>query len=168
MLKRIIYEDSEGNCRIICPDPRFKQKWESDDEALGRLYAAAIPDVIEFIVCAIEKIPSDTTFREAWKKGDLNEPIKIDLQKAMVMHRSHIQMAAEEKIKQLNTELDKAIEDDNLPGQVSVRKTKKILRSIHQMDLSHCKNSDDIKYSIPKELYDVWRYYSPVRPSESV
>ena len=72
------------------------------------------------------------------------------------IHRNHIKDAAERKIAQLNKELEIAVEDENTLEQTAIKKTKKLLRTSHKMDLSHCKTIDDIKNSIPNELKDVW------------
>lgn len=165
MHKRIVYEDALGNCRVICPDPQFKQEWEAEDAAIGRLYAAAIPSVTEFFVCDIDEIPSDTTFREAWKKGDVNEPVKIDLDKCIEIHRVRLREACQRKIEALGEQLSIAIMEDNLPQQVATKRTKQILATLHNMNLTHCKNDQDVKYSIPKEIHDVWNFYDPVRPA---
>lgn len=162
---RLIYEDTSGYCHIITPCTNFQYSKEFEDTAIGRLYSRAIPDICEFIVCKPQFIPTDLTFRDAWKKGDCLEPIKIDFQKALQIHRSRIQEACKNKIENLNEDLELALERDDLPSQVAIRKTRKILRSYHdEINLSHCKNPDDIKYSIPIELHDVWNFYNPKRP----
>ncbi len=162
MDKRLIYEDENGYCRIVIPSPSFKQAYENDEKAIGRLYTLAIPGVIEFLACDPERLPQDLCFREAWKKGTPKEPIKIDFEKAETIHRGRLHNAAENKIAQLNGQLEIALENDNLPEQVAIRGTKKILRSIHEMNLTHCKTVEDLKYAIPRELHDVWHWYDPV------
>ncbi len=162
---RLIYEDTDGYCRIIVPDPHFQQPKESDEMAVGRLYALAISGVTCFLACKSVDIPADLTFRDAWRQGTALEPIKVDFEKALAIHRGRIEEACEKKIEQLNRELEIALENDNLPAQVAIRRTKKILRSLHELNLTHCKTVDDIKWSIPKELHDVWPYYHPIRNS---
>ena len=156
---RIIYEDETGYCRIIFPHERFKQNWETEQSALARLYQAALPGICEFIACDPDKIPQDTTFRDAWEKGNAKEPIRINFEKAIQIHRQRLEEAANLKIEQLNKELELAIEKDNLPQQVAINRTKNILRTIHEMNLTHCKNVEDIKQSVPAELRDVWKAY---------
>ena len=163
MKKRLIYEDQNGYCRIVTPNPDFQQPKESSEASIARLYALAIPSVVEFIACDEESIPQDLTFRDAWRKGTVGEPIKIDFGKAEEIHRARIRVAAEKKIEQLNGQLEKALENDNLPEQVAIRGTKKILRSIHAMNLTHCKSIEDLKYAIPRELHDVWEFYPPLK-----
>lgn len=159
MNKCLIYEDENGYCKIIVPGGSFKQQWESEENAIARLHQVSIPSVVEFIVCDRERIPKDTTFRDAWRKGTTQEPIKVDFQKALVIHRERIQQACEKKIEKLNAELEISIENDNLPEQVSINRTKKILRQLHELNLTHCKTVEDIKFSVPKELHDVWSFY---------
>jgi iron uptake system EfeUOB component EfeO/EfeM len=162
MKKCLIYEDINGNCRIIKASTNFQQSWESEENAIARLHEAAIPEVTEFMACELEKLPNDLTFRSAWKKGDLNEPIKIDMIVAISLHRDRLKHTCEVKISQLNMAYEVAVEDDNLPLQVSIKKTKQILRTLHECDLTHCKTIEDLKYAIPKELHDVWVFYPPV------
>lgn len=159
MNRILIYEDESGYCRLIIPSEKFQQPKESEENALGRLYALAIPAICEFVACRPECIPQDQTFRDAWKKGDCHEPIKVDFEKSLFIHRGRLQQAAEQKIIQLEKQLALAQERQNLPQQVAIKATQKILKTIHEMNLTHCKTVDDIKNSIPKELKDVWTFY---------
>ena len=168
MKKCLIYEDINGECKIIVPNSDFKQAWESEQNAIGRLYEVSLPPVFEILVCEIEKIPKDLTFRNAWKKGDVQEPIKIDLEIAKEIHRVRIKHTSLKKIEELNQQLEIAIEKDNLPEQVAINKTKQILRKLHECDLSHCKTVEDIKYSIPQELHNLWIYYDPADPRKVI
>lgn len=157
--KCFVYEDKEGYCHILFPKENYKDT-PTDLDITG-FYNSHLSGVSEFFVTEMSKIPQDKTFRDAWKKGDINEPIKIDFHKAIQIHRTRLQEACKRKIAQLDSELERALEDDNLPLQVACRKTKKILRTLHEMDLTHCKTLEDIKNSIPKELHDVWNFYPP-------
>ena len=163
MKKRLIYEDENGYCRIIVPSERFQQVNESEESAVGRLYSRVLPRSAEFIVCDPDLIPEDLSFRDAWKKGTPENPIQIDMQKSMEIHRKRIQGACERKIEQLEKDLEVALERENLAQATAIRRTKKILREIpEKINLTHCKTPSDIKYSIPKELQDVWTHYNPV------
>ncbi len=158
----LIYEDTEGNCRIIVPGPKFQQAWEDDEQSIARLHEIAIPCVVEFIACDPSLLPKDLTFRDAWAKGTAQEPIKIRFQKALEIHRGRLKEACQYKITQLTEQLNIALEKDDLPQSVAIRRTIHILRSLHEVtDLTHCKTVDDIKRSIPHELHDVWKWYDP-------
>lgn len=165
-MKRLIYEDTNGYCRIVSPLESFRQAWEPEDEALSRLHQYTMPEVVEFLACEEHAIPTDHTFRDAWKKGDKDEPIKIDLDKALSIHRERIKKACDAKIAKLNAEREIAVEDQNLPQQVAIDRTKKILRTLYEMNLTHCKTPEDVKYAIPKELHDVWTLYPPKREAK--
>lgn len=159
-MKKLIYEDSQGYCRIVSSGDGFQQEWEKEEDAIARLHQSSAPTVTEFIACEADLIPKDRTFRDAWKKGDINEPIKVDFDKAIQIHRERLQKACEAKISRLNSEREIAVEDQDLPKQVAIDRTKKILRNLHQMNLTHCKTPEDIKKSIPRELMDVWIFYT--------
>lgn len=159
MNRRFVYEDTYGNCRIVIPDPRYQQAWEKEEAAVARLADTVLADVTDFLVVRPERIPTDLTFREAWKKGDINEPVKIDLELAISIHRKRIQKAAEKKIEQMLLQLESAIKRQNTPEAVAIRATMKILQTVHQMNLTHCKKADDVKWSVPRELRDVWDFY---------
>ncbi len=160
---RLVYEDVHGYCRIVVPNCQYRQPQETEENALGRLYLQAMPGVIEFIACSAEQIPKDLTFRDAWKKGDTHEPIKIDFPKAVEIHRERIKVAAAKKIVQLEADLEIALKGNSLPLQVALRRTCEILVNIHEvMNMTHCKTIDDVKFCIPKELHDVWFFYPPI------
>lgn len=163
MKKCLIYEDDNGQCRIIVPNPEFKQAWESEQAAIGRLVSITVPDIIELIACTPDKIPTDLTFRDAWRKGNKDNPIRVDLEKAIEIHRGRIKKAADAKIDSLQSELKIATLNQNLPEQVALKATMAILAKIHNLNLTHCKSIEDVKYSIPKELHDVWDFYPPSR-----
>lgn len=160
---RLVYEDLRGYCRIVVPNDKYRQPKETEENALGRLFLQAIPGVIEFLACKEDKIPQDLTFRDAWKKGDIHEPIKIDFTKAVEIHRERLKEAASQKIFDLSVDLEIALKGNNLPLQVSLRRTSQILTTIHEMNMTHCKTITDVKYCIPRELHDVWNFYVPTR-----
>lgn len=155
--KAFIYEDSQGYCRIVVAQNSFKMEQESEANAIARFAGEAIPAVTEFLCVNQDLIPKDKTFRDAWKRGDVHEPIKIDFCKALEIHRKRLEEACKKKIAQLDLDLDLAIKSQNLPLQVAITSTKKILRVLHTMNLTHCKTIEDIKKSVPKELLDVWQ-----------
>ena len=162
MQYRLVYEDSDGYCKIVVPDPKFQQIRENTDQAVLRLRNAAIPDVVEFFAVLPEFIPDDLTFRDAWKKGDIHEPIKIDFHKAIAIHRQRLKEAALRKIEQLEEEYPAAVKRDNKAEQVAIRRTQEALKKFHEANLTHCKTIEDLKYAIPRELRDVWSAYEPI------
>lgn len=156
----LLYEDPSGFLKIAAPRGC---KWASlaSEEAIQQLHDMAIPDCIEFIACRLDLIPEDRTFRDAWQKGSAQEPILINFERATAIHRNRLKEACDNKIGQLTKQMALAFEKSNLPEAVALGRTTQILRTIHEMDLTHCKNVHDLKYSIPRELFDVWDFYPP-------
>jgi len=167
MQYRLVYEGPDGICKIVVPDEKFQQIRENTDQAILRLRNAAIPDVVEFLAVKPDLIPEDLTFREAWKKGDIHEPIKIDFQKAVAIHRQRLKEAALRKIEQLEQEYPAAVKRDNKAEQVAIRRTQEALKKFHEANLTHCKTIHDLKYAIPRELRDVWSLYDPIASKPS-
>ena len=159
----LLYEDTNKYLRIIYPNPKFQQPSETEHQALERLTGSFLPEVTKLIVCRPNKVPSEPFFRDAWRLGDESEPIKFDFALCLEIHRKRIQEAADKKIEQLSKELEIALENENTPQAVAIRRTNKILRTFGNIDLTHCKTIEDIKYSIPRELHDVWSLYPPTR-----
>jgi hypothetical protein len=103
-------------------------------------------------------------FREAIIGNSEADKVDISFEKALDVHRNRLKESCANKINQLNEQLEIALENDNFTEATAIRHTKKILRSLNEtMNLTHCKTIEDIKYSIPIELHDVWNYYDPVK-----
>lgn len=158
----LIYEDSFGTCKIIVPRGQEWASFANAEDFIQQLHIIAVPNCVDFIACSIDMLPTDRTFREAWRKGTLESPIIVDFDKALAIHRERLFEACQDKMAQLREDLEIALEKDNLPEQVAIRRTMNILRTLHELNLTHCKTVDDIKRAIPRELFDVWHWYPPV------
>jgi len=98
----------------------------------------------------------------AKSNGTAKEPVTINFDRAVEIHRGRIKDACDKKIEALTKEMAKAFEKSNLPEAVAIGRTTQILRTMAEgMNFSHCKNVHDLKYSIPRELFDVWDFYPP-------
>ena len=155
----LVYEDEQSRLRILDLQQHFDGKADTGEEELIQAYRRFLPECGAFIACNKEQIPTDYTFRDAWYKGDLHEPVKVDFQKALAVHRRRLKDAAERKIAQLEAEYEVAVKSQNRPQQVASQRTIEILRSIHDMNMTHCKTINDIKYCVPRELKDVWIFW---------
>lgn len=161
-MKCLLFEDPDfGFLVIIEPQKGFQQEWEWEGNALLRLHEIVIPEICQCLIVSKDRLPQDLTFRDAWKIGDAWEPVKIDFIQAEKTHRNRLCLAGFKKIYQLTQELEKAIKEQNLPLQVSLNRTIEIVSNIHNMNLTHCKTAEDLKYAIPRELHDVWDLYDP-------
>lgn len=155
----LVYE-RDGYCCILNPSPKYQQPGEWDLDAIGRLHANYLPNVVEFFAVKKELLPKDPVFRDAWEKGNVERPIRINLDKCILIHRDRLKQAAMVKIEQLNIELEEAEAKGNTPLCVSIKRTKPILRKMHEMNLSHIKTVEELKFAVPNELKDVWTFYS--------
>lgn len=155
----LLYQKEDGSLAILNPSPKYQQPGELDLDAIGRLHAQYLPDILAFIAIKRNKLPADPCFRDAWELGDQNEPIKINLGKCLKVHRQRLQAAADSKIAGLAKELKAAYDKANTPAQVAIQRTIAALSGIGEMNLSHCKTAEELKIAIPKELYDVWNFY---------
>lgn len=161
-MKCLLFEDPEFKFLVIIePKPGFQQEWEWEDNALLRLHEIVIPEICQFLVVSKDKLPKDLTFRASWRLGDIHEPVKIDMISAERTHRERLIIAGLDKLQQLMKEWGKANEEQNLPLKVALKRTMEIVQTIHEMNLTHCKTIEDLKYAIPRELHDVWKFYDP-------
>ncbi len=159
----LLYEDPSGFLKIVVPRGDKWASLASQEEFIKQLHDMAIPDCVEFLACKMDALPKDRTFRGAWMKGSPKNPIIIDLEKSKEIHRQRLKEACQRKIDELTKQMVLAFEKSNLPEAVAIGRTTQILHKIPEvMDMSHCKNVQDIKYSIPRELFDVWDFYNPI------
>lgn len=62
MEQRIIYPNTEGGVAIVVPAPDFLQDHTIDD-----LVSLVVPPGVPYNIVAVDEIPSDRTFRDAWE-----------------------------------------------------------------------------------------------------
>lgn len=68
MNKRILYTNSQGGLSVIIPAPDAQLHGESEADFLARLAAQVVPAGVAFDVVDVTAVPSDRTFRNAWRK----------------------------------------------------------------------------------------------------
>jgi hypothetical protein len=87
-MNRIIYPTPEGGVAVIVPAPECELSIEE-------IAAKDVPDGAPYEIVAVEDIPSDRTFRNAWVKG--SGKVDVDLEKARAIgHDMRRSMRAEE------------------------------------------------------------------------
>lgn len=138
------------------PAKDYWKPFELEVAAIDRLVQEAIPDVAIFILCRPNDIPTDLTFRAAWRLGTVKCPIIVDFVKAEAIHRQRLKAAATAFMCELDHAYFLAKKSQNLPQQVAIERTKIILKTIHLGNMSHCKTVDDIAAFVPQELLPYW------------
>lgn len=133
-MKRIIYTREDGGVSIIIPSP----DWEGTIEELA---VKDVPDDIDYQIVDETDIPSDRTFRNAWKEGQ-GKP-EVDMPKAREIHMGRIRIDRDKKL----TELDKRNYGSEFDAE------RQTLRDIPQsFDLEIATNPDELKALWPGEL----------------
>lgn len=158
MNKRIVYKDANTKAvSILIPAPNsgmtieaiaekdvpkyraFKTVDETDAQAKKRFGVQELDTNVPYEIVDVSKVPSDRTFRAAWK-----EDLTVDMTKAREIQMDKIRELRNEKLKQLDIE--------TLKGR-DVQAQKQTLRDIPQtFDLTTAKTPDELKTLIPQEL----------------
>lgn len=126
---RIVYEKN-GVAAIVCPSPEFIKSGKSPTEMNGHP-GSGVPHV----QCDESEIPSDRTFRNAWKldvtKGPEDfpgKPIKCDMAKAVALAKDKVREVRNPKLAALDVEYQRADESNDNAGKAAVVAKKNQLR----------------------------------------
>ena len=114
-MKRIVYMRSDGGTSIIVP---------ATDERIEVILIKDVPvDAQNVRVVDESEIPSDRTFRNAWKPD-----LSVDMPKALVIAQDKVRAARAPKLAALDVEFQRAIEDSDNARQAAVALQKRRLR----------------------------------------
>ena len=95
-MSKIIYTNSDGTVAIIHPIRDI-------NDAIK-----AVPSGLSYEIVEDSAIPSDRSFRNAWKQN--SKTIETDMTKAREIHKTHIRNARTPKLTELDVEFQKALE----------------------------------------------------------
>tara|TARA_Y100000361_G_scaffold152809_1_gene173136 strand:+ start:1865 stop:2296 length:432 start_codon:yes stop_codon:yes gene_type:complete len=111
-MSKIIYTNSDGTVAIIHP--------------IGDMNDAikAVPSGLSYEIVEDSAIPSDRSFRNAWKQN--SKTIETDMTKAKEIHKTNIRNARTPKLVELDVEFQKALETSS--STTDVVNKKKALR----------------------------------------
>jgi len=111
-MSKIIYTNSDGTVAIIHP--------------IGDMNDAikAVPSGLSYEIVEDSAIPSDRSFRNAWKQN--SKTIETDMTKAKEIHKTNIRNARAPKLVELDVEFQKALETSS--STTDVVNKKKALR----------------------------------------
>ena len=95
-MSRIIYTNSDGTVSIVNP--------------VGNVNDAikAVPSGLSYEIVEDSVIPTDRSFRNAWKQN--SKTIETDMTKAKEIHKINIRLARKDKLAELDIEFQKALE----------------------------------------------------------
>ena len=111
-MSKIIYTNLDGTVAIIHP--------------IGDMNDAikAVPSGLSYEIVEDSAIPSDRSFRNAWKQN--SKTIETDMTKAKEIHKTNIRNARTPKLLELDVEFQKALETSS--STTDVVNKKKALR----------------------------------------
>ena len=107
-MSKIIYTNSDGTVAIIHP--------------IGDMNDAikAVPSGLSYEIVEDSAIPSDRSFRNAWKQN--SKTIETDMTKAKEIHKENIRNARTPKLAELDVEFQKALETSSSTTEIVAKK----------------------------------------------
>ena len=119
MKQRIIYQNAEGGVSIIAP---------TGEIPIEDVIAKDVPAGVEYSVVDEANIPSDRYFRKAWKVG--NDDVVIDIELAKDIQRDKWREARAPKLAALDVEYIRAMEQEDPVRQSEIASKKQALRDV--------------------------------------
>ena len=95
-MSKIIYTNSDGTVSIINPTGDVNDAIKD------------VPSGLSYEIVEDSAIPTDRSFRNAWKQN--SKTIETDITKAKKIHKTNIRLARKDKLAELDIEFQKALE----------------------------------------------------------
>lgn len=145
MTKRIIYE-KDGQLNIVIPAKQFLD----DGGTLQNIIDKNVPAGLTHQIIDTVNIPSDRTFRDAWKKSP-DKIIDVDMPKARVIHMGRIRLVRDKELEKMDREIER--DRDNGVNVTAKQNARQKLRDIPQtFDLELFKTPQALKNAWPTEI----------------
>ncbi len=152
-MKKIIYTQADGSVAVVTPVINTSPVRENitEDEALHRAWDRLPPDAVDPQVIDESLIPTDRTFRDAWKV--IAGGVDHDMTKAREIHKARLRVMRAPKIAQLDTEYMRADEDGDAAKKAEIVSKKQALRDVtSHPDIAAAQNIAQLKAAIPAAL----------------
>ena len=107
-MSKIIYTNSDRTVSIISPAGDVNDAIKD------------VPDGLSYEIVEDSAIPTDRTFRDAWKQN--SKTIETDITKAREVHKQNIRNARQEKLAELDIEFQKALETSSSTTDIVTKK----------------------------------------------
>lgn len=111
-MQRLMYHDASGNLCIVIPAP-------GTGLSLAEIAQKDIPTGRTFVAVDEANVPTDRTYRNAWKGDMLAGTIAVDMVKARAIHRDAIRAARVAALAALDTAVMRANE---IPDSAEVQR----------------------------------------------
>jgi len=107
-MSKIIYTNSDGTVSVIHPTGNVNDAVKD------------VPSGLSYEIVEDSAIPSDRSFRNAWKQN--SKTIETDITKAKEIHKTNIRNAREPKLIELDIEFQKALETSSSTTDIVSKK----------------------------------------------
>ncbi len=155
-MNKIAYTRPDGGVSIVSPASK-----EAVERVLGPLTKAkyeahimekSIPaDATNIVFLVEDEVPTDRSFRDAWKAED--GVITHDLEKAKEIQLDRIREARDPKFAVLDRDVMRALEDGDTVAVEAIKVEKQALRDLTEpLKALEPTSIDDIKAAFPLEL----------------
>ena len=151
MDRRIIYTRPDGGMDIVIPCRCTEDGHLTDDQIFQRAIRALPDNAVNIRVIAVDDVPIDRTFRNAW--GHSDGQILVNMVKARDLWMDKIRQVRNAKLVQMDIETIKAIgaKDDELLAAIEAK--KQVLRDLPQtISLDKAETPEELKATWPAEL----------------
>ena len=144
--KRIVFKNTDSSCGIIALSTKTKLTIEEIAEK-------DVPTGLENRIIEITSLPTDRTFRNAWTDDNDTDTIDIDMVKARPIQMDIIRGLRKEKLKDLDIQFTRALEQSDTKEINKIAEQRQILFDLPTTyDLSQYHTPEALKEAIPKEV----------------
>jgi hypothetical protein len=145
MMNVIVYTRPDGGVSIVHPAPGARRPKETEAEFVERILQK---DATNVRIIDKSEVPSDRTFRNAWK-ADLT----VDMPKAREIHRERLRRMRAPLLAALDVEYDKADERGDLLAKQEIAAKKQALRDVTaDPAIEAARTPAELKAVIPEAL----------------
>lgn len=137
---------------VVRPAPSARQAGETDQQFAERLLVEVVPEAERAgsIICHKDAIPTDRTFRGAWKRDVAG--VTVDMDKAKAIHLDRMRAARAPLLSALDVESVRATEDKDNAKLAQIVAQKNALRDVTKVDLSGADTPEKLKAIWPEPL----------------
>ena len=119
-MSRIIYTNSDGTVSILQPILTEINPNTGNPFTIEEIAGKDVPDGTSYEIVDDSVIPTDRSFRDAWKQN--NKTIETDMAKAKEVHKTNIRNARTLKFAELDVEFQKALETSSSTTDIVTKK----------------------------------------------
>jgi hypothetical protein len=144
-MRKIVFTRPDGGLTVMSGVKNIGEKI-SDREAEQRAWLRLPADAINPRWVNADEIPSDRTFRNAWKSD-----LTVDMSKAREIHKARLRALREPLLRALDVQFMKALEA-GLPTEEIVAKKEALRDVTEDPSIGAAETPEDLKKAIPSSL----------------